>query len=274
MAPEGTPETKSFYDSEGWRKLEDGNTVDGHLFGVKEEGPRRRAIYERSWSRIKDYMSSPPSGEVLEVGCGGSPERRILDLFDTYTGTDFSTQGLDIARQKFADAGEKARFVNADAVALPFEDNTFDTVYSAHMLYHILDRHAQAAALAEMVRVLRPGGSLVLTTANPRPLFFPARAVIRIVADTPGLNKMARKLKGPSPIPYNPAKLSWYKRQLRACSDLRIVNHSFASTHFNQNVTEYSGAGRVIWSFFDRCDGRFPNASAYLGNYVVVLARK
>ena len=43
------------------------------------------------------------------------------------------------------------------------------------MLYHIPDSAGQRSALHEMLRVVRPGGVLVLITANPRPLLFPIR---------------------------------------------------------------------------------------------------
>ncbi len=49
----------------------------------------------------------------------------------------------------------------ADAAHLPFADASFDTVVAMHMMYHVAD---QAAAIAEMARVLKPGGSLAVTT--------------------------------------------------------------------------------------------------------------
>jgi SAM-dependent methyltransferase len=49
----------------------------------------------------------------------------------------------------------------AKAAALPFEDDSFDTVIAMHMLYHLPD---PAAGIAEMFRVLKPGGSLAVTT--------------------------------------------------------------------------------------------------------------
>jgi SAM-dependent methyltransferase len=48
-----------------------------------------------------------------------------------------------------------------DAAALPFEDNAFDAIIAMHMLYHLPD---PAAGIAEMFRVLKPGGFLAVTT--------------------------------------------------------------------------------------------------------------
>ena len=51
--------------------------------------------------------------------------------------------------------------VAADATRLPFPDDTFDAVIAMHMLYHVAD---QERAIAEFHRVLRPGGTLLVTT--------------------------------------------------------------------------------------------------------------
>ena len=95
---------------------------------------------------------------VLEVGCGGgqfaarvaaeNPQARVL-------ATDRSTRFVEIAAAR----GVPARM--ADIADLPFEDGSFDVVASLWMLYHVpdLDR-----GLAEVRRVLRPGGLLVAVT--------------------------------------------------------------------------------------------------------------
>src|SRR5262249_14820403 len=63
----------------------------------------------------------------------------------------------------------------ADALALPFADNQFDLVYAAGVLEHLDDLEK---ALTELVRVCRPGGRIVIGTANRSPL---VRQVMRLV---------------------------------------------------------------------------------------------
>lgn len=61
--------------------------------------------------------------------------------------------------------------LRADATALPFDDGSFDTVIAMHMLYHVPD---PAVAVAEMFRVLKPGGTVAVTTngaGNMRALY-------------------------------------------------------------------------------------------------------
>ena len=275
MPAEGTKETKAFYDSQGWEVVETGASLDQELFGVKEDGPIRQRIFERANDRYLGFVApDQPSSSVLEVGCGGSPNIRLPYMFDKYTGVDFSSKGLSMARQKLSAFGETVELLEADAVKLPFEDETFDTVYSAHMIYHIRDRKAQAAALDEMLRVVKSKGTIVLMTANPRPLLFPMRYLFRLVADTPLLSDIARNIKGSSPIPYNPAKLGWYKRHFGKRAECRIVSGGIASTAFNQSVTEFKHPGKILWSLFDQLDEKFPYASAYLGNYATFFLTK
>jgi len=270
----GTKDTKEFYDNRGWNTDDRGVSVDQDLFGNKENGPLRQRMTERMWARISQHMATDGGLSALEVGCGGTPCLDLLEDCTEYCGVDFSSAGLELAAKSLEGHPKKTRFVEADAVDLPFEDGVFDTVYSAHMIYHIVDRNSQRAALKEMIRVLKPGGALVLVTANPRPILFPVRFLIRLVADTPFLSGIARKLKGSSLIPYNPAKISAYKQIFAGCTTTKVVNGGIASTKFNQSVSELKWPSKAVWLFFGFLDRNFPTMSAYLGNYAVFLVRK
>jgi len=94
---------------------------------------------------------------VLEVGCGEGElaERIVGELGVELVAIDQSERMADLARAR----GIYARV--GDVQELPFEDGSFDVAVAAWMLYHVpaLDR-----ALAELARVLRPGGRLVAVT--------------------------------------------------------------------------------------------------------------
>lgn len=103
-------------------------------------------------------------GRVLEIGCGtGALARRVLEALPAcgYLATDESAAMVATARA----AGVPARVVEASD--LPFDDGSFDVVVAAWMLYHVpaLDR-----TLAEVARVLGPGGALVAATNGERHL--------------------------------------------------------------------------------------------------------
>ena len=98
---------------------------------------------------------------MLEVGCGvGELWRENADRVPR----GWRVVLTDRSPAMIAAALEAAPFADlavADVQALPFDDRTFDVALANHMLYHVPDR---PRALAELARVLRPGGRLVAAT--------------------------------------------------------------------------------------------------------------
>ena len=76
----------------------------------------------------------------------------------TVTVTDFDPEMVLAATERLAPFIERVTVRQADATALPFPDSSFDTVVSWIMLHHTVEREK---ALAEAVRVVRPGGHVV-----------------------------------------------------------------------------------------------------------------
>ena len=91
--------------------------------------------------------------KVLEVGCGtGSDLLQFAKHGALATGIDLTTKHVELARRR---VGDLAVVYEADARHLPFEDESFDYVYSHGVLHHS-DEPEQI--VREMFRVLRPGG--------------------------------------------------------------------------------------------------------------------
>jgi SAM-dependent methyltransferase len=102
-----------------------------------------------------------PLGEGLEIGAGlGGLTAQLLTLYPRFrmVATDTDVERVAMAEQVLSGFGKRASVQRADAVALPFPEGRFDLVLSAAMLHHVIDWDK---ALAEAVRVLRPGGKLV-----------------------------------------------------------------------------------------------------------------
>jgi ubiquinone/menaquinone biosynthesis C-methylase UbiE len=112
-----------------------------------------------------DWLShrAPWVAHILDVGCG--PGVSALEMLragsDRVVGLDLSAAMIARARRHRARGLEGARLelLRGDALALPFADGTFDAVTGHSVLYLLPDR---VRGLAEMHRVSRPGGTLVL----------------------------------------------------------------------------------------------------------------
>ena len=100
-------------------------------------------------------------GSAIEVGSGGGAmAAEVLDRFPglRLTATDLDPQMVARARERLAQFGERAAVTRADATALPFPDACFDAALSFLMLHHV---GRWERALAELARVVRPGGGAV-----------------------------------------------------------------------------------------------------------------
>jgi SAM-dependent methyltransferase len=92
-------------------------------------------------------------GSVLDVGCGEMPFRGLLPEAARYTGLDVPAAG-DFGM------GRHPEIVDFDGVTIPFPDASQDHILCTEVLEHVED---PVALIAEMHRVLRPGGTLVAT---------------------------------------------------------------------------------------------------------------
>ncbi len=103
---------------------------------------------------------------TLEVACGrGGFVRALVRNGAQAWGLDFSMAALQIGKQRSlqSDSESGAVFVQGDAYALPFPDNSFDILVSCETIEHLPD---PVKGVGEFHRVTKPGGMLFLTTPN------------------------------------------------------------------------------------------------------------
>lgn len=118
------------------------------------------AFFERIWfGGARQWLGARAQGRVLEVAIGTGLNLPHYPADTVITGIELSPAMLAIAQQRAADLGRDADLHTGDAQALPFDDASFDTVLCALSLCTIPD---PAAAIDQMMRVLVPGGRLLL----------------------------------------------------------------------------------------------------------------
>lgn len=117
--------------------------------------------FRRRCETIVEWLNPAPGARILDCGCGyGFTLRMLAEL------TEAGLVGLDAAPERVAQVEHdlarfsQVRVIQGDAQALPFTDASFDQAVCSEVLEHLPD---DAAAVREIFRVLRPGGTAVFT---------------------------------------------------------------------------------------------------------------
>ena len=134
-------------------------------------------LERRLFGRSREWICSRATGDVLDVAIGTGLNLPFYATDVRLTGIEWSPAMLGIARRRARDLNRSVDLREGDAQKLPFKDASFDTVVCTLALCAIPD---DRAAVAEMTRVLRPGGLLLLldhVAAAP----WPVRALQRLV---------------------------------------------------------------------------------------------
>jgi ubiquinone/menaquinone biosynthesis C-methylase UbiE len=140
---------------EGW------HDADRAVLPVEDMKQRTRlAVIDRALKHVQ-----PQS--VLVVGCGRGDELRLIQV-ETLTAFDLSVSAVRQANSLLP----RNHYLQADGMQLPFVNGSFDFVLSSEVIEHMLNPEQM---LAEINRVLKPGGHVLLTTPNWTSFFGMAR---------------------------------------------------------------------------------------------------
>jgi ubiquinone/menaquinone biosynthesis C-methylase UbiE len=175
---------------------------------------------------VWELIDGLPPGRALDAACGtGRHARRLVELGHEVTGVDQSEGMLTLARENVAGA----QFMPGDLSRLPFEDASFDLAVCALALEHF---EALGTPIAELARVVRPGGRVILSESHPTiraiggaPHFVDATGGHGVVRSHPHLHadyldafaatglavRRCREIRfGPDQVPLSPAIVSIY----------------------------------------------------------------
>ena len=151
---------------------------------LRRRWDRQAGGYDRVMAQSERYLfgdtrrwvCAQASGDVLEVAIGTGLNLGSYPTGARLTGIEWSPAMLAVARRRATDLGRPVRLLTGDAHELPFPAASFDAVVCTFSLCAIAD---DRRALAEMVRVLRPGGLLLLAD-HVASSWWPVRMVQRL----------------------------------------------------------------------------------------------
>jgi SAM-dependent methyltransferase len=134
-----------------------------HLLRATAKAEARHFWFRGFRAFVTPLLQKAAAGRVrpliLDCGCGTGGNLELLERFGRAYGFDLSEVGLGIGR-----AEGRRRLARATVTAVPFVTASFDIVTSFDVLYSLDDRHEQGA-IAEMMRLLKPGGFAIVSVA-------------------------------------------------------------------------------------------------------------
>jgi SAM-dependent methyltransferase len=148
--------------------------------GLAGWGGRKFRSRLKGWGRElnawhKNGLLPPAPAVMLELGCGnGAISTLMARRGYVVTGIDISELAISWAREEFERRCLRGEFRVCDVTEglMPFSDRTFDAVIDGNCLHCVCDADARARSLDAVHRVLRPGGTLVVSSmcGEPRSL--------------------------------------------------------------------------------------------------------
>jgi SAM-dependent methyltransferase len=125
----------------------------------------RNVFHQPKLKAARDLAAAlPDKARVLDAGCSTGYVSRGLSPRLRLTGVDIEKEAVEFCRTH-----REGEFLEADLTALPFAPDTFDLILFTNTIEHLENPHP---ILGELIRVLKPGGKILITTENCANLFW------------------------------------------------------------------------------------------------------
>jgi ubiquinone/menaquinone biosynthesis C-methylase UbiE len=283
---------RNYYDTFGWQR--DAFDVYNEVNAYVDTRPVMAPYLHETYRRVR-HLLEPPGKYLLDGGSGAldSPEKLEYSLgYKKRICVDLSLRALTEARAKLKETGF---YVVADLTHLPFREEVFDSVISAHVLYHI-PPDEQEPALRELYRTLRNGGRCLIIYAWPSGrVVAAAKHFLRSLAAI--LRSLHLKDVGRRIRPREMRKLpcstdgkiethnsqalyayvhnySWFRQVLPSSWQVEIrcwraVDKPFTTKFIGNHII-----GRIIMDLIFWAESVLPHVAGRLGRYPLIVIRK
>jgi SAM-dependent methyltransferase len=272
--PTKQQDVRAFYDSIGWTLGEDGLYQNARYEDLR---PVSQEYIHRCHQRVLRYIA-PHGRLLLDVGSGPLQYPEYLSYSQDYrfrVCADLSITALQEARRKL---GTRGLFVVADAAALPFRSDVFDSAVSMHTFHH-LPLGGQKRAYLELARTMTPGATAAVVNGWQEP------TLMRLAEPFVGLGRLlarrGRKRKkdwsqeddqaGTFVEKLTPRRL---KQDLDGAVEYQIHPWRSLSPRFMRWFIRPHFGGRNLLSLVFRLEERFPKFFGEHGQYPLISVRK
>lgn len=247
---------RAFYEEEGWAADDSGETLDTRLWEVRDSASEYTAKCD---AKILQHVAAEGDA-FLDAGSGPARRADYLQSYGRFRHrycVDVSARALELARAKL---GTASSYVQASLLALPFDDDFFDTAIANHVVYHIHAK-AQERAVRELIRTTKPGRPIVIVYRNPLAPLDALQTLYRA-------SGLSRLLAG-GEVYFHVHPLRWWRRFTDTC-EVDLFPWHVLSARFVRTLVPDNALGRRMFQAFSAFEDRFPRAAVALWSYPLV----
>lgn len=259
---------KRFYNTAGWMGKSE---VEGKLFRQFSPGADRH--HKRVNARLEALFED--GGEALLIAGGGDmpgSHVRISKRFQATTCLDISSRAIEVTREKL---GADAHCVVGSILESGLPDNHFDSALCAHVIYHI-DKDQQEKAVRELVRVVKPGGMVVVIYSNPHSLFSKligwSKKLFR-KSDSGYRKKELQDILDEEPLYFFHHELSWWSR-FSDSADVELSAWNAMASEQDAYLFTRGWASHMGYGVIEFLHANFPRFAARHWGYPIFVLKK